>query len=97
MLGILAPFAGLLGLIGLAGLIGIKHPADRTRAGGAVRMLGLLGLGGIAGFWIDGVGATGAAGALALWNHQSPRLAVWGKLGWAFLVGVIYLVWHLLG
>ncbi|WP_374529734.1 hypothetical protein [Novosphingobium sp.] len=97
MLQTIAPFAGLLGLIGLAGLAGIKHPADKQRPGGLIRLLGLLGLGGLAGFWIDGAGAMGAAGALGLWNHQSPRLAFWGKLGWAWPVGAVFLALHFLG
>lgn len=92
MLETIAPFAGLIGLIGLAGLAGIKHPIDRTRAGGAVRWLALLGFAGLAGFWIPGAGAIGAAGALGLWNHQNPKLARWGKLGWAWLAGLPYLI-----
>jgi hypothetical protein len=39
----------------------------------------------------------GAAGALGLWNHQNPKLAFWGKLGWAFPIGTYYLVRHLMG
>ena len=97
MLETLAPFAGLLGLIGLAGLAGIKSPVAKDRSGMAIRLLGLLGLGGLAGIWIDGAGAIGAAGALGLWNHQNPKLAFWGKLGWAFPIGTYYLVRHLMG
>lgn len=88
--------AGLLGLIGLAGLAGIRNPCDKDRAGGIVRLMGLLGLGGLAGFWIDGAGAMGAAGALGLWNHQNARLAFWGKLGWVWPVGAIFIATHLL-
>lgn len=95
MLDQLMPFAGLLGLIGFAGLAGIKHPTAKDRPGGWVRILGLLGLGGLAGIWIDGAGAMGAAGALSLWNHQDPKLAFWGRLGWLFVIGAILLVWHL--
>lgn len=97
MLETLAPFAGLLGLIGLAGLAGIKHPVAKDRAGAAVRLLGILGLAGFAGIWIEGAGAMGAAGALGLWNHQDPKLARWGRLGWVFPVGIPYLAAHLLG
>jgi hypothetical protein len=95
MIETLAPFAGMLGLIGLAGLAGIKHPVAKGRAEAAIRLLGILGLGGFAGIWIDGAGAMGAAGALGLWNHQDPRLARWGKLGWVFPVGIYYLARHL--
>ena len=97
MLDTLAPVVGLLGLIGFAGLAGIKHPADKARPGGAVRLMGLLGLLGLAGIWIPGAGAMGAAGALGLWNHQSARLARWGQAGWGFLLGVPPLVRGLLG
>ena len=45
----------------------------------------------------DRVGAMGAAGAFSLWNHQSPRLAVWGRTALLSVVGVIYLARHLLG
>ena len=86
--------AGLIGLIGFAGLAGIRNPTDKNRAGGWVRLLGLLGLGGLAGLWIPGAGAMGAAGALSLWNHQSPRLAIWGAAAWLFLVGVAYVAIH---
>lgn len=97
MLETIAPFVGLLGLIGLAGLAGIKNPVAKDRAGAAVRLLGILGLAGFAGIWIDGAGAMGAAGALGLWNHQIPKLARWGRLGWVFPAGVPYLVGHFLG
>lgn len=94
MLETLGAVAGLLGLIGLAGLAGIKQPVDKDRPGGRIRLLGILGLLGLAGFWINGAGALGAAGALGLWNHQNPRLAFWGKLGWLFLVGLPFLgIW----
>ena len=93
----LAGPAGLIGLIGLAGLAGIRNPCEKGRPGGMIRVLGLLGFGGLAGFWIPGVGAMGAAGAMSLWNHQSPRLALWGKAAWLHLVGVFYLARHLLG
>lgn len=89
----LAGPAGLIGLIGFAGLAGIRNPTDKNRSGGLVRLLGLFGFGGLAGFWIPGVGAMGAAGAFSLWNHQSPRLARWGKAAWLFLVGVVYLAY----
>jgi hypothetical protein len=88
----LAPIAGLFGLLGFAGLAGLKRPIDKSRSGTGVRLMGLLGLAGLAGIWIPGAGAMGAAGALGLWNHQNPRLALWGKLGWTFLLGVPYLV-----
>lgn len=88
--------AGLLGLIGLAGLAGIRNPCDKDRAGAMIRHLGILGLGGLAGFWIDGAGAMGAAGALGLWNHQNPKLALWGRLGWAWPVGAVFLALHYL-
>ena len=97
MLDTLAPVVGLLGLIGFAGLAGIKHPANKTQTGGAVRLMGLLGLLCLAGIWIPGAGAMGAAGALGLWNHQNARLARWGSAGWAFLLGVPYLVRWLIG
>jgi hypothetical protein len=88
--------AGLLGLIGLAGLAGLRNPCERSRPGTWVRVLALLGFGGLAGFWIPGAGAMGAAGALGLWNHQSPRLAWWGRLGWAFPIGVGFVVHHVM-
>ena len=81
-----APLLGLLGLIGLAGFAVLKHPVDKARPGGWMRHGGLLGLFGLAGFWIPGAGAAGAFGALGLWEHQNPRLALWGTLG---LVGVV--------
>lgn len=91
----LAGPAGLIGLIGFAGLAGIRNPCAKGRPGGWVRVLALLGFGGLAGFWISGVGAMGAAGALSLWNHQSPRLALWGKAAWLFVIGAFFLVRHL--
>lgn len=91
MLDTLALWVGLIGLIGFAGLAAIKYPVDKARAGGGFRRLGLLGLVGLTGLWISGAGAFGAAGAMGLWNHQNPKLAVWGKLGWAWLAGVPYL------
>lgn len=96
LLDTLAGPAGLIGLIGFAGLAGIRNPCAKERPGGWVRMLGLLGFGGLAGFWIGGVGAMGAAGALSLWNHQSPKLARWGSAAWLFLIGVFYLARHLI-
>jgi hypothetical protein len=96
MIEALAGPVGLIGLIGLAGLAGLRNPCDKTRAGGVMRLLGLLGFGGLAGFWIPGVGAMGAAGAFSLWNHQSPRLALWGKAAPLSVAGVFYLVRHLL-
>ena len=97
MLEMLAPWVGLLGLIGFAGLAGLKHKIDPERSGGGIRLLGLLGLTGLIGFWIPGAGAIGASGALGLWNHQSPKLALWGKLGWTFVFGLPYLIRHFLG
>ena len=91
MLDTLAPFVGLIGLIGFAGLAGIKQPADKSRPGGGIRLLGLLGLTGLIGFWGPGAGAIGASGALGLWNHQNPKLAFWGKLGWLAVAGLPYL------
>ncbi len=96
MLELFAPWVGLLGLIGFAGLWGVRKPVERSRSGSAIRLLGLLGLAGIAGFWIAGAGAIGASGALGLWNHQDPKLAFWGRLGWAWLAGMPYLVLHFL-
>lgn len=93
----LAGPAGLLGLIGLSGFAGLKHPCDKGRSGGWLRVMALLGFGGLAGFWIPGVGAMGAAGSLSLWNHQSPRLAAWGRAGLSSVIGMAYLVRHLLG
>lgn len=93
----LAGPAGLIGLIGLAGLAGLRNPCDKARPGGAIRLLGLFGFGGLAGFWIPGVGALGAAGAFSLWNHQSPRLAPWGRAAWLSLVGAFYVARHLFG
>lgn len=92
MLDSLAPLVGLLGLIGFAGLAGLKSPVDKSRPGFAIRLMGLLGLVGLAGIWIPGAGAIGAAGALGLWNHQTPKLALWGKVGWVWLAGVPYIV-----
>ncbi len=91
----LASLAGLLGLVGFAGLAGLRRPVAAGRPGGGVRLLAIAGLGGLAGLWIDGAGAMGAAGALGLWNHQDPRLAFWGRLGWAFPVGLFYLARHI--
>jgi len=91
----LAGPAGLIGLIGFAGLAGLRNPCAKGRPGGLVRLLALLGFGGLAGFWISGVGAMGAAGAMSLWNHQSPGLARWGNAAWLFLVGVFFLGRHL--
>lgn len=84
----LIPWIGLVGLIGLAGLAGIRSPVVRSRPGAAIRMLALLGLAGLSGIWIPGAGAMGAFGALGLWQHQSERLALWGRLGWSGLLGV---------
>lgn len=95
MIDALAGPAGLIGLIGLAGLAGLRQPCDKSRPGGAMRLLGLVGLGGLAGFWIPGAGALGAAGAFSLWNHQSPRLAVWGRAALLSVVGAFYLVRYL--
>lgn len=89
-----APWVGLVGLIGLAGFAGLKDRVEGRRSGGLVRLLGLVGLLGFAGIWIPGSGALGAAGALSLWNHQNPRLAFWGRLGWLFLLGVPFFVAH---
>jgi hypothetical protein len=33
----------------------------------------------------------GAFGALGLWNHQSQRLALWGRLGLLGVVGIPFL------
>jgi hypothetical protein len=33
----------------------------------------------------------GASGALGLWNHQNPKLARWGTMGWSFVLGLPYL------
>jgi hypothetical protein len=85
---LLIPWIGLIGLIGLAGLAGIKSPVARSRPGAAIRLLGILGLAGLSGIWIPGAGAMGAFGALGLWNHQSDRLALWGRLGWTGLLGL---------
>ena len=88
----IAPWVGLIGLIGLAGLAGIRNPALKTQPGALIRLLGIAGLAGISGFWIAGAGAMGAFGALGLWNHQSPTLALWGKLGWAGVLGVPFAI-----
>lgn len=96
MMDTLAPFVGLIGLIGFAGLAGIRQPVDKSRPGSGIRLLGLLGLVGLVGFWIPGAGAIGASGALGLWNHQNPKLAFWGKLGWMSIAGLPYLARHLL-
>ncbi len=88
---------GLLGLIGLGGLVGLKYKPDKSRPGGRIRHMGLIGLLGLAGIWIGGVGAFGAAGALGLWNHQSPRLAIWGRLGWLWLLGIPFLLYWAIG
>lgn len=96
MLDLLAPWVGLLGLIGFAGLAGLKHPVAKGRSGVGIRLLGLLGFAGLCGFWIPGAGAIGAAGALGLWNHQNPRLAFCGKLGWLFVAGLPFL-WRWFG
>lgn len=87
----ITPLLGLLGLIGLAGLAGFKSPPDKSRPGGAIRLMGLLGFAGLAGFWVPGAGASGAFGALGLWNHQNPKLAFWGKLGLLGVAGLPYL------
>jgi hypothetical protein len=93
----IAPLLGLLGLIGLAGLAGFKSPPDKARPGGLIRLGGLLGFLGLTGFWIPGAGASGALGALGLWNHQNPKLALWGKLAWVGVVGLPFIVLRLLG
>ena len=59
--------------------------------------MGLLGFAGLAGFWIPGTGASGAFGALGLWNHQNPKLAFWGKLGPLGITGLPYLVLAIIG
>ena len=92
MLESLAPFAGILGLIGFAGLAGLRTPVDKARSGSGIRLLGLLGLVGLSGIWIPGAGAIGAAGALGLWNHQNPKFAIRGKLGWLWLAGLPFLL-----
>ena len=97
MLDTLAPFVGLIGLIGFAGLWGIRNPADKARSGGGVRLMGWLGLSGLIGFWVPGAGAIGASGALGLWNHQNPKLALWGRLGWTFVLGLPYLLRWVIG
>ncbi len=96
MMDTLAPFVGLIGLIGFAGLAGIRQPVDKSRPGSGIRLLGLFGLVGLVGFWIPGAGAIGASGALGLWNHQNPKLAFWGKLGWMSIAGLPYLARHVL-
>jgi hypothetical protein len=97
MLDMLAPWVGLLGLVGFAGLWGLKRPVEKSRPGGAIRLLGLLGLSGLVGFWIPGAGAIGASGALGLWNHQDPKLARWGQWGWVWVAGLPYLLRYLMG
>jgi hypothetical protein len=92
MLDTLAPIAGIFGLIGFAGLAGLRTPVDKARSGAGIRLLGLLGLVGLAGIWIPGASAVGAAGALGMWNHQNPKLALWGKLGWLWLAGLPFLL-----
>ncbi len=92
MLDTLTPFAGIIGLIGFAGLAGLRTPVGKARKGAGIRLLGLLGFFGLAGIWIPGAGAVGAAGALGLWNHQNPKLAFWGKLGWLWLAGLPFLL-----
>ena len=89
---IVAAIVGLFGLIGFAGLAAFKYPVDKDRPGAKMRLLGLLGLSGLIGFWIPGAGAIGASGALGLWNHQSPKLALWGKLGLTALFGLPFLL-----
>lgn len=88
----IAPLLGLLGLIGLAGFAGLKYPVDKSRPGAAVRLAALLGFLGLSGFWIEGAGAAGAFGALGLWAHQNPRLAIWGRLGMVGVVGLPFIV-----
>ena len=97
MLDQLAPFAGLLGLVGFAGLAGLKNPVDKSRSGGGIRLMGLLGFAGLAGFWIPGAGAVGASGALGLWNHQNPKLAIWGKIAWVWVAGIPFFVRYFMG
>ena len=92
MFDVVAGLAGLLGLIGFAGLAGLRNPVEKTQPGLAIRAMGLLGFAGLTGIWIPGAGAMGAAGALSLWNHQNPKLALWGRLGWLWLVGVPFLL-----
>lgn len=87
---------GLLGLIGLGGLVNMKWPVNKDRPGQAIRHMGILGLGGLAGIWVPPLGAMGAAGSLGLWNHQNRKLALWGALGWLWLVGLLMLAWWLL-
>lgn len=97
MFGLLEPAVGALGLIGLGGLVALKSPPDTSRSGGRIRSFGIIGLLGLAGIWIGGVGALGAAGALGLWNHQNPKLALWGKLGWLWPLGIPYALFWAIG
>ena len=52
---------------------------------------------GLAGFPIAGAGASGAFGALGLWSHQNPKLAVWGKPGLLGVAGLLFLVLAIIG
>ena len=82
---------GVVGLLGLLGLIGIKHRIPAGTPGALVRLGGLLGLIGLAGFWIPPLGASGAFGALSLWNHPTDKYARLARFGLAGIIGP--LVW----
>ena len=85
----------LVGLIGLGGMVALVRPVDRARPGARIRALGIVGLGGFIGILVPPVGAMGAAGALGLWNHQNRKLAFWGAMGWAWVLGAAALVqWY---
>ena len=85
----------IVGLIGLGGIVAMIRPVEKAREGGFIRALGLIGLGGFIGIWVPPVGAMGAAGALGLWNHQNRKLAFWGALGWAWVLGLAALAhWY---
>ena len=36
-------------------------------------------------------------GVMGLWNHQNPKYARWAELGWLGVIGLIVLVFHMMG
>ena len=92
----LLSLSGLLGLWGLCGLISIKHPVDKQRSGFAIRVAAIFGLLGFFGIWVKGAGMAGALGALGLYNHQAKPIAKLALPGFLGLLGLPFIVDHLL-
>ncbi len=84
-------WVGLIGFLGLLGLIGIRHRMPAGTPGMPLRLCGLLGFIGLMAFWTPPLGASGAFGALSLWNHPKEKYARLAWLGFAGIIGP--LVW----